>query len=89
LPSRLAGEWLTKVGLRLDVRYDGVEHLSRDGLFWLAGELAVYRMERRETSVTPWLFVINTISQIEPVRQGVEVRGICSPFVRTELSAEK
>jgi len=89
LPPPLADGWMTKLGLRPDVIYEGMEHLSRDGLFWLSGELAAFRMERGETSDVPWLFVINTISQIAPIQHGVEVRGICSPFVRAKQSAEE
>jgi len=89
LPSHVADDWMTKLGLRPSVSYDGMEHLSRDGLFCLSSELAALRMERGETSDVPWLFVINTISQIAPIQYGVEVRGICSPFVRSKRSAEE
>lgn len=89
LPSRLADEWMTKLGLLPVVRYEGVEHLSRDGLFRLSCELVAFRMARGETSDVPWQFVINTISQIAPIQNGVEVRGICSPFVRAKQSAEE
>jgi len=82
LPSRIGNEWMKKLALNPTQRYEGMEHLSRNGLFWLAGELSAWRMEYSQTSVAPWLFVINTISQIAPSEQGIEIRGICSPFVR-------
>ena len=82
LPDSMARDWLSHVGLEPGRRYDGVEHLSRDGLFWLAAALACWRMGQERQEAKPWLFVLNTITQVVPGNQGVEVRGVCSPFVR-------
>ena len=82
LPSGLGHRWMKQLALDPTQWHDGMEHLSRKGLFWLEAELSTWGMEQKQASDAPWLFVINTISQIAPAEPGVEVRGICSPFVR-------
>jgi hypothetical protein len=84
LPAALANDWMEEVGLEPKRRYTGMEHLSRDGLFWLASKLSAWRMERNDQGTGPLQFVINTISEIEPEVEGIEVRGICSPFVHAQ-----
>jgi hypothetical protein len=77
----MARDWLSEIGLAPDHRYDGMERHSRDGMYWLSSVLSGYRMAEQESD-WPLLFVINTIAQIVPREGGVEVRGVCSPFVR-------
>ena len=46
---------------------------------WLGvSRLSVWRSEMNQQWPGELRFVINTIAQIEPVEQGIEVRGICS-----------
>jgi hypothetical protein len=75
---------MEELALDPTLRYVGVEHLSRDGLFCLAGELSRWHREQQHQPSGALLFVINTISEIEPSGAGIEVRGVCSPFLRAK-----
>jgi hypothetical protein len=86
LPESLAAHWMSKVGLEPTQQYDHMEYLSRHGLFWLDGVLAGWRMQRSDLARMSVTFVINTISKIIPIGLGVEVHGVCSPFVRGHQS---
>jgi len=81
LPGPLGNEWMSKIGLDPAATHKGMERLSRDGLFWLDGVIKIWRMTNAALSNAPLLFVINTISQIAPLQEDIEVRGVCSPFL--------
>ncbi len=75
---------MKELGLDPTQLYDAMEPRSRDGHFWLAGELSNWRMKEDKQTTGGLLFVINTISDIEPVERGIQICGICSPFVRSQ-----
>ena len=82
LPASIAESWLLQIGLEKGQRYDGMEHVSRDALYWLHSALAQWHMQKGDQGGKPCLFVLNTLAQVAPAGQGVEIRGVCSPFVR-------
>ena len=82
LPADLATYWLSRVGLESGKAYRDLLFFSRKGLLFLAGALGSWRIAQKNKEVKPWLFVLNTIDQVTPAEEGLEIQGECSPFVR-------
>jgi hypothetical protein len=85
LPKPLADEWASYVGLTVVECRGRLQAPDYRGLSWLDCVLMCWRMRAGVRTSKPYDFVLNTIDDVAPTGDGVEVRGACSPFVRRTL----